>query len=192
MCDFREFRRIWRFRGVGAAAALLTMAGVVGIGVLEGIAIGVLFSLILLLKALAFPNDAVLGQAGPEEFHDLKRHPAAKAIPGVVLYRFMGPLFFANCTVFRERAEALVRASTDSLHGFILDAAAIFEIDLAACEVLSDFHRELRDRGIRLVIVNLRDEVRDRLLRGWDGAASEKGLFPASLGAAVRDIQTRA
>ena len=166
--------------------ALLTMAGVVGIGVLQGIAIGVVFSLILVLKAVSFPNDAVLGQMGPEEFRDVTRHSGARAIPGMVVYRFMGPLLFANCTVFRERAEELVETSPDPLHGFILDASAIFEVDLTACEVLSDLHRELRDRGIRLVIANLRGDVQDRLVRGWEGVGSEKGLFAASLGAAVR------
>ena len=67
LCDFQEFRRMWRFRGVGLVGARLTMAGVVGIGVL--------FCLIIVLRALAFPDDAVLGHVGPEEFRDLKRHP---------------------------------------------------------------------------------------------------------------------
>ena len=184
MCDFQEFRRMWHFRGVGLVGAILTMAGVVGIGVMAGIGIGVLFSLILVLRALAFPDDAVLGQVGPEEFRDMKRYPEAKAIPGVVVYHFSGPLFFANCGVFRNRAEELIETSSCPLHSFTLDASANFDVDLAACEVLSEFHRELRERGIRLVIANLRGKVRDRLVRAWEVAATEKGLFSASLGAA--------
>ena len=184
MCDFQEFRRMWHFRGVGLVGAILTMAGVVGIGVMAGIGIGVLFSLIIVLRALAFPDDAVLGQVGPGEFRDMKRYPEAKAIPGVVVYRFSGPLFFANCGVFRKRAEELIETSSCPLHSFILDASAIFDVDLAACEVLSEFHRELRERGIRLVIANLRGKVRDRLVRGWEVAATEKGLFSASLSSA--------
>lgn len=191
LCDFQEFRRMWRFRGAGLMAALLTMAGVVGIGVMEGIGIGVMFSLILVLKASAFPDAAVLGQVGPEEFRDLKRHPEAKAIPGVVVYRFSGILFFANCGAFRSRAEELIESSPDPLQGFVLDASAISEVDLAACEVLSELHEELRDRGIRLVIANLQGNVRDRLVRGWEVAAAEKGLFLASVGAAVRDLRAR-
>jgi sulfate permease, SulP family len=191
LCDFQEFRRMWRFRGVGLVGALLTIAGVVGIGVMEGIAIGVLFSLIIVLRALAFPADAVLGLLGPEEFLELKRHPEAKTIPGVVVYRFSAPLFFANCGAFRNRAEELIEQSCDPLHGFILDASAIFEVDLAACEVLSELHREMRDRGIRLVIAGLQNNVQDRLVHGWQAAAAESGLFSASLGSAVRDFQTR-
>jgi high affinity sulfate transporter 1 len=191
LCDFQEFRRMWHFRGVGFVGALLTMAGVVGIGVMEGISIGVLFCLILVLRALAFPDDAVLGQVGLEEFSDLKRYPDAKAIPGMVMYRFSGPLFFANCGRFRSRAEELVETSPFPLHSFILDASAIFDVDLVACEVLSEFHGELRKRCIRLVIANLRDSVRDRLVCGWKVAATEKELFSASLGAAVRDLRNR-
>jgi len=191
LCDFQEFRRMWRFRGTGLLAGLLTMAGVVGIGVMEGIGIGVVFSLMLVLRALASPEAAALGQVGPDEFRDLKRHPEAKAIPGVVIYRFSSLLFFANCGVFRDRAQELMDTSPEPVHGFVLDASAIVEVDLAACEVLSDLHGELRGRGIRLVIANLRDNVRDRLLRGWEGAGAEQGLFWASVGAAVRDLQAR-
>jgi sulfate permease, SulP family len=191
LCDFQEFRRMWHFRSAGLVGAVLTMAGVVGIGVMAGIGIGVLFSLISVLRALAHPGDAVLGQTGPEEFHDLKRYPEAKAIPGVVVYRFSSLLFFANCGFFRNRAEQLIETSPDPLHGFILDASAIFEVDLVACEVLSELHQNLRARGIRLVIVNLRDKVRDRLVRGWEVAATEKDLFMPSLGAAVRDLRNR-
>ena len=190
LCDFQEFQRMWQYRGVGFVGALLTMAGVVSIGVLEGIGIGVLFSIILVLRALAFPDDAVLGQVGPEEFHGIKRHPEAKAIPGVIIYRFSGPLFFANCEVFRNRAEALIETSPEPLHGFILDASAIFTVDLTASEVLAEFYEELRAHGIRLVIANLRSNVRDRLVRGWEAAATEDGLFSVSLGSAVGHLKT--
>jgi sulfate permease, SulP family len=191
LCDFREFRRIWNFRGVGLVGALLTLGGVVSIGVMEGIGIGVLFSLIIVLKALAFPDDTVLGQVGPEDFRDRRRHPEAKAIPGVIVYRFSGLLFFANCGLFRSRAEAFIEKSPKPLHGFVLDASAIFDVDLAACDILSEFHEELSKRGIRMVIANLQDNVRDRLVRGWEGAAIEQGLFAASVGAAVHDLQVR-
>ena len=61
-------------------------------------------------------------------------------------------------------------------------------MDLTASEVLEEFYGELRSRGIRLVIANLRDNVRDRLVRGWEAAATEEGLFAANVDAAVRDL----
>jgi SulP family sulfate permease len=185
LCDFQEFRRMWRFRGAGLVGALLTLAGVICLGVMQGIGLGVIFSLIYVLKALAFPNDAVLGQSGVDDFHDLNRDPRAKAIPGVMVYRFSGPLFFANCGVLRSRAEELINQSPVPLHGFILDASAIFDVDLAACEVLSELNKDLRARGIRLLIANLQGHVRDRLLRGWEVAATDPDIFFSGLGAAV-------
>jgi high affinity sulfate transporter 1 len=185
LCDFQEFRRMWRFRGAGLVGAILTMAGVICLGVMQGIGLGVIFSLIYVLKALAFPNDAVLGQSGVDDFHDLNRDPRAKAIPGVMVYRFSGPLFFANCGVLRSRAEELINQSPVPLHGFILDASAIFDVDLAACEVLSELNKDLRARGIRLLIANLQGPVRDRLLRGWEVAATDPDIFFSGLGAAV-------
>jgi MFS superfamily sulfate permease-like transporter len=152
---------------------------------MQGIGLGVIFSLIYVLKALAFPNDAVLGQSGVDDFHDLNRDPRAKAIPGVMVYRFSGPLFFANCGVLRSRAEELINQSPVPLHGFILDASAIFDVDLAACEVLSELNKDLRARGIRLLIANLQGPVRDRLLRGWEVAATDPDIFFSGLGAAV-------
>ena len=191
LCDFGEFRRMWRFRGLGLVGAVVTVAGVVGIGVVEGIGIGVLYSLVLVLRALAFPDDAVLGQVTSEEFHDRERHPEAKAIPGVLVYRFAAPLFFANCGRFRNRVEELIEASPEPLHAFVLDASAVSGVDLAACEVLSKLYRELQDRGIRLVIASLRGGVKDTLIRGWEAAGTEKGLFFASLGAAIGDLAKR-
>jgi high affinity sulfate transporter 1 len=185
LCDFQEFRRMWRFRGAGLVGALLTLAGVICLGVMQGIGLGVIFSLIYVLKALAFPNDAVLGQSGVDDFHDLNRDPRAKAIPGVMVYRFSGPLFFANCGVLRSRAEELINQSPVPLHGFILDASAIFDVDLAACEVLSELNKDLRARGIRLLIANLQGPVRDRLLRGWEVAATDPDIFFSGLGAAI-------
>ncbi|MBI5592881.1 MAG: SulP family inorganic anion transporter [Deltaproteobacteria bacterium] len=189
LCNFREFQRLWHFRGVGLLGALLTMAGVIGIGIKEGIGIGVLYCFILLLRALAVPNDAMLGQVGPDDFRDVKRCPDARAIPGVVVYRFSGPLLFFNCGMFRKRIEEVVERSVEPLHGFILDASAIFEVDYVACEVLSEFHGKLHAHGTRLMIANLREDVQDRLVRGWEVATTGYGVFFESMGAAVRDLR---
>ncbi len=188
LCDFGEFRRMWHFRGVGLVGALLTLGGVIGIGVMEGIGIGVLFSLVLVLRALAFPDDAVLGTVGAEIFQDMQRHPEAKAISGVIMYRFSAPLFFANCGRFRGRVEELVEAAPEPLRAFILDASGIANLDLVACETLAELHEQLKTRGIRLLIAGLVGPVRERLHRGWALTATEQGLFFPSVGAAMRSL----
>jgi SulP family sulfate permease len=185
LCDLEEFRRIWRFRGSGLVAALLTLAGVIGLGVMQGIGIGVACSFILLVRALATPPDAVLGRIGPDDYHDLAGHSDAKAVPGVVVYRFSAPLFFMNCSLFRRRVETLVDEAGPSLRAVVLDGAAINGIDLAACELLSELKSDLQTRGITLVFGNLRTHIRHRLVRGWKDAETDDRLFYSSVGAAV-------
>lgn len=165
LCDFGEFRRLWNFRGVGFIGAILVIAGVVGIGVMEGILLGVVFSLVLVLRALAFPNDSILGQTD-DGFHDMAYRLDAHRVPGVIIYRFSGPLFFANCGKFRSRVDELTRDTSESGKVFVLDGSVIFEVDLAACETLIEVSDLLRQRAIKLTIANLRHRVKATLTRG--------------------------
>ncbi|MGQ0585452.1 MAG: SulP family inorganic anion transporter [Reyranella sp.] len=192
LCDFAEFGRLWRFRGTGLLGAMLTLAGVVGIGVMEGIGIGVLYSLVMVLRALAFPADAVLGRTPAGEFHDATHYPDAQPVSGVIVYRFSAPLFFPNCSLFRDQVERLVDTASRPVQGVVLDGSAINNVDLAACETLVDLRRDLADRGIRLVIGNLRDGVRMTLVRGWPAAHGGERLFFATVSDAVRAVDTGA
>jgi high affinity sulfate transporter 1 len=183
LCDFGEFRRVWRFGGVNLGGALVTLAGVVGFGVMEGIGIGMAYSFVLLARFLSIPVDAVLGRMGPNDFHDLAGHPDARPVPGVLVYRFSAPLFFMNCTQFRRRIEALVDADP-KLTAVVIDAAAVNGVDLAACELLAELQAELAARDVRLLIGNMRTHVRAQLARGWPDSAAT-GLHHPSVGAAV-------
>lgn len=185
LCDIDEFRRIWRFRGSGLVTALLTLAGVIGLGVMEGIAVGVACSFIQVVQAIASPPDAVLGQVGPDDYHDRAGHPDARPVPGIVVYRFSAPLIFMNCSQFRRRLEILIEEAGPSLRAVVLDGAAINGIDLAACELLSELRNDLQTRGIGLFFGNLRTHVRLRLERGWPDSATDTRLFHPSVGAAV-------
>lgn len=171
LCDFGEFRRLWRFRGSDFAAALLTMAGVVALGVMEGILVGVVFSLVLLLRALAFPTDAVLGRTPDGGWHDTAHRTDAVTVPGLLVYRFSAPLFFANCELFRERIEGRVAAATHPVSRIVVDGAAIHDVDLMACDLLVDLERELQAKGITLAFGNLRDRVKRDIERGLQLAA---------------------
>lgn len=180
LCDTAEFRRLWRFRGISLAGALVTMAGVVALGVMEGILIGVVFSLVLLLRALAFPPDAVLGRTPGGSWHDTAHRPEAVPVPGLLVYRFSAPLFFANCTLFRDRIAALIEASPAPVLGVVIDGGAIHDVDLMGCETLAELEQELRERGIRLAFGNLRDRVRRDIERGLDlGPDNDDITFPS-------------
>ena len=130
LCDFREFARLWRFRGISLAGALVTLIGVAVLGIMEGILLGVAFSLVLLLRALAFPPDAVLGRTPDGEWRDPAHRPEAVPVPGLLVYRFAAPLFFANCELFRERIEALVAGAAQPVTAVVVDGAAIHDVDV--------------------------------------------------------------
>ncbi len=191
LCDFQAFRRMWQFRGVALISAVLTMIGVVSFGIIQGIGIGVLFSLVLVLRALAFPTDTVLGKASDNRYHDIKEFPDAVPIPGIVIYRFSGPLVFANGNVFRNRAEELIASSIEDIHGFVLDASVIYEVDLSACETLSLFQFELKQRGITFVIANLRPNIRRSIAKGWKESAVDDDLFKRNVRKSVSFIQSK-
>ncbi len=191
LCDFGEFRRLWRFRGISLAGALVTLAGVVALGVMEGIMIGVAFSLVLLLRALAFPPDAVLGRTPDGSWHDPVYRPDAVTVPGLLVYRFAAPLFFANCALFRDRVEALVAAAPQPLSGVVIDGGALQDIDLMGCETLVELDRELGQRGIRLVFGDLRDRLKRDIVRGLELALDGDDPTYASVAAAAEAIRAK-
>jgi high affinity sulfate transporter 1 len=184
LCEFGEFRRLWNFRGIGLATALVVMAGVIGIGVMEGILLGVTICLVLVFRALTFPGGALLGRTA-DGFHDMAYHPDARAVPGAIIYRFSGPLFFANCSQFRSRIQALVAESVPPPNVVVLDASVIFIVDLSACDTLIEVGDSLRRQGIRLAIVDLRSRVKPMFARGGVTGGLGEDVFFSSVAAAL-------
>ncbi len=189
LCNFQAFKRMWEYRGVGLISAVMTLIGVVSFGIIQGIGIGVLFSLVLVVRAVAFPTDTTLGKTKDQRFRDEKEFPEAVAVPGIIVYRFSGVLIFANSGTFRNRAEELIRRSHKHVKGFVLDASSIIEIDMSACEMLSLFHKELEERGIRLIITKLRKDIRRSMIKGWLGPIDKNKLFKKNVREAVASIQ---
>ena len=192
LCDVGEFVRLWRFRGISLAASLVTLAGVLALGIMEGILIGVVFSLVVLLRALAFPPDAVLGRTPDGGWHDTTHRPDAVAVPGLLVYRFSAPLFFANCSLFRDRIEALIDAASHPVTGVVVDGGAIHDVDLMACETLVELEQELRERGIRLAFGDLRDRVKRDIERGLAlGREDADDMTFPSVAAAAEAVRLR-
>ncbi len=190
ICDFREFVRLWQFRGISLASALLTLAGVVVFGLMEGILIGVVFSIVLLLRALAFPPDAVLGRTPDGGWHDPAHRPDAVSVPGLLVYRFSAPLFFANCGLFQERIEQLVDRASQLVKAVVVDGGAIHDVDLMACETLVEVESGLRGRGIRLAFGNLRDRVKRDIERGLQLSPQDDDITFPTVAAAAEAVTT--
>ena len=159
--------------------------GVVLLGVLPGIAIAVGLSILNVFRRAWWPYDTELGRvAGLEGYHDVHSYPQAEHLPGLVIYRFDGPLFFANATTFRDEVRRLAKA--DPPPTWILIAAEpMTDVDTTASDVLEDLDQALNAQGISLVFAELKDPVRRKIERyGLTRTINPQHFFP-TVGAAV-------
>jgi SulP family sulfate permease len=169
----KELHRLWRLqrrpedRGIWLAARLdlasgaVTFAGTLLLGILPGILIGVSFTLLALLQRASRPNVAELGMVpGERVYRDIARAPEAKTIPGLLILRWDGELFFANASYFREEVMSLVEDS-DEPREVLLDASAISSIDVTAADMLTKLISTLDDRGLSVFLARPKGPLRD-------------------------------
>jgi high affinity sulfate transporter 1 len=165
LADIQGTVRLWRQRKEEFALSIAAFLGVALLGVLAGIAIAVALSILSVFRRAWWPYDTELGRvAGIEGYHDVRSYPNAGHLPGLVIYRFDGPLFFANAKNFRDEVRRMARA--DPPPRWILVAAEpVTDVDTTASDVLEDLDEELNDRGISLVFAELKDPVRRKIER---------------------------
>ena len=182
--DVVAARRLRDWRRSEFNLAIVAFTGVAVLGVLWGVGIAIAVSLLNFIRRAWRPHDAVLGRVEKlKGYHDTERYPDARRIPGLVLYRFDAPLFFANADYFRERIRALARSG--DVAWIVVAAEPITDIDATAGETLAGLNDELDAGGIEFAFAELKDPVRDRLRRyGIHDAIGEHRFFP-TVGVAV-------
>jgi SulP family sulfate permease len=164
LIDFAELRRIARFRRSELFLALATTAAVLIFDVLYGIAVAVGLSILDLLRRIARPHDGILGFIpGLAGMHDIEDYDTGSQVPGLLVYRYDAPLFFANAEDFKRRALAAVDAADPPVEWFLLNAEANTEIDLTAVDALDTVRRTLAERGIVFALARVKFEVREIL-----------------------------
>lgn len=165
LADIPGSIRLWRQRKVEFLLMLMAFLGVAFLGVLEGIAVAVALSILYIFKRVWWPYMAVLGQAdGVSGFHDRRMYPHAKHLPGLVIFRFDAPLFFANARAFREKLRAF--ADRDPKPKWIIIAAEpMTDVDTTAADMLVELDKDLNDEGIHIVFAELKDPVRRKMER---------------------------
>lgn len=165
LIDVRGFRRLWSFRRREFALALLTATGVLVFGLLYGIAIAVAVSVIDLLARVARPHAAVLGTVtGLPGWHSVVDYPEAAQEPGLVIFRYDSPLFFANAEDFLKRARAAIAGHPET-HWFLVNVEAVSEVDITGLDALSELREFCSHRGIRLGLVRAKSELLEELRR---------------------------
>jgi MFS superfamily sulfate permease-like transporter len=184
-----------RLRRQRRAEFLLSAAAFVGVallGVLPGIAIAVGLSVLNVFRRAWWPYETVLGRVpGLEGFHDIRSYPEAQRLPGLVIYRFNAPLFFANTKTFRDAVLRLARTDAP-LQWIVIPAEPMTDVDTTAADVLEELDQTLNAEGVHLVFAELKDPVR-RAIERYEltpRTIEPRHFFP-TVGAAVAAFRRR-
>lgn len=166
--DFAELRDLYQISRRELVLSVGTTLGVLILGVLPGVLLTVLLSLLWLLFVVSRPHDAVLGRVkGIKGFHDITDFPEATTIPGLVLYRFDANLVFFNADYFRGRVRAIIDAMEVPVEWIVLDASSINVVDATAIQKIDELREELADQGIVLAYARVKLSLERHFEADW-------------------------
>ena len=165
LADIPGTVRLWRQRRVEFLLSITAFLGVALLGVLQGIAIAVALSILNVFRRAWWPYHTTLGRVpGLPGHHDQQQHPNAEELPGLVIFRFDAPLFFANARTFRDHIRRLAAAEPRP-RWILIAAEPMTDVDTTAADMLADLDKELNTNGVSLVFAELKDHVRTKLER---------------------------
>ncbi|OKO72767.1 transporter [Bradyrhizobium sp. NAS80.1] len=186
LIEIADLKRIYRIQRWEFWLAIVCFVGVAVLGVIPGIGLAIAIAIIEFLWDGWRPHFAVLGRAdGVKGYHDIKRYPDARRIPGLVLFRWDAPLFFANAEFFKERVLDAVETSPTPVRWLVIAAEPVTSVDVTACDVVAELDQALHAQGVELCFAELKDPVKDKLKRfGLFAQLGENYFFP-TIGVAV-------
>ncbi|HUO69723.1 MAG TPA: sulfate permease [Solirubrobacteraceae bacterium] len=190
LADIAGSVRLWRQRRVEFLLMMTAFLGVALLGVLGGIAVAVALSILNVFRRAWWPYQTTLGRVpGMSGYHDRQLHPNAEQLPGLVLFRFDAPLFFANVRAFRDEIRRLIVADPPP-RWIVIAAEPITDVDTTAADMLEDLDEDLNAKGINLVFAELKEPVRHKLERyELIGPLDPEHFFP-TIDAAITAFQT--
>ena len=186
--EFGDLARIYRIQRWEFWLSILCTVGVAVFGAIPGIGIAIAIAVIEFLWDGWRPHFAVLGRAdGVKGYHDISRYPEARRVPGLVLFRWDAPLFFANAELFGDRVRDAIAASPTPVKRIVVAAEPVTSVDVTASDSLSELMKELHEEGIEFRFAELKDPVKDKLKRFGLFAQLGEESFSPTLGSAVSD-----
>jgi len=186
LVEIADLRRIFRIQQWEFWLSMVCFAGVAVLGAIPGIALAIVIAVIEFLWDGWRPHFAVLGRVDQVRgYHDVTRYPQARRIPGLVLFRWDAPLFFANAELFHDRVLAAVSSSPTPARRVVVAAEPVTSVDVTAADMLAELDEALRAAGIEVCFAEMKDPVKDKLKKF--GLLSHFGehTFYATIGEAV-------
>src|SRR5215211_5432225 len=166
LIEIAGVRELFDLRRSEFVLSIVCFLGVALAGVIPGVFIAVSVALLSFIQRAWRPYDAVLGRIdGQDGFHDVSRHPEAQRLPGLVLFRWDAPLFFANAGIFQDHVEHAIRHSPSPVQWVVVTAEPITDIDTTAADTVRELLDDLRGAGIRLCFAEMKGRVKDQLKR---------------------------
>ena len=188
--EFRDLGRIYRIQRWEFWLSVVCTAGVAVFGAIPGIGIAIVLAVIEFLWDGWRPHSAILGDPdGVAGFHDVTRYPDAKRIPGLVIFRWDAPLFFANAELFSERVLDAIEESPSPVRRIVIAAEPITSIDVTSADALEELNASLTASGIELCFAELKDPVKDKLKRFGLWATFGSDRFYPTVHSAVRSYR---
>lgn len=188
--EITDLKRIYRIQQWEFWLSMVCFIGVAVFGVIPGIGLALIIAIIEFLWDGWRPHSAVLGQpAGVRGYHDIARYPDARVIPGLVLFRWDAPLFFANAEFFKERALDAVAKSPTPVRWLVIAAEPVTSVDVTAADFIRELDEVLHAKGIELCFAELKDPVKDKLKRFEVFKQLGASAFFPTIGAAVAGFQ---
>jgi len=186
LIEIADLKRIYRIQRWEFWLTVLCFVGVAVLGAIPGIGLAIAAAIAEFLWDGWRPHSAVMGRArGVKGYHDITRYPDARRVPGLVLFRWDAPLFFANAEFFRERILDAVAKSPTPVRWLVVAAEPVTSVDVTACDTVAELDQALHARGIELCFAELKDPVKDKLKRfGLYAQLGEAYFFP-TVGSAV-------
>jgi high affinity sulfate transporter 1 len=190
--EFADLRRIYRIQRWEFWLSIVCTAGVAVLGAIEGIGLAIVIAVIEFLWDGWRPYSTVLGRAdGIKGYHDITRYPDARQIPGLVLFRWDAPLFFANAELFRDRVLEAVATSPTPVSWLVVAAEPVTSVDITSADMLAELDETLHTAGIELCFAEMKDPVKDKLKRFGLFSRLGEDLFFPTVGSAVSSYLKR-
>jgi high affinity sulfate transporter 1 len=186
LVEVSDLRRIYRIQQWEFWLSMACFAGVAVLGAIPGIALAIVIAVIEFLWDGWRPHFAVLGRVDSVRgYHDVQRYPQARQIPGLVLFRWDAPLFFANAESFHDRVLDAVESSPTPVRWVVVTAEPVTSVDVTAADILGELDDTLRAAAIVLSFAEMKDPVKDKLKRFGLSTRFGEQTFYATIGEAV-------